>query len=125
MPRGLPARFELIRANWWELMRYTKRLTYFTAGYTQIAVVFPFVGAAPRFFSGAITLGGLTQIANAFGEVQGALSWFVNTYGTLAGWKASVDRLLTFKSALQQATSEADSAQGVQIAPGDAPSIKA
>lgn len=123
--RGLLSRFELIRQNWWDLMHYTKRLTYFTAGYTQIAIVFPFMVAAPRFFSGAITLGGLTQIANAFGEVQGALSWFVNTYGSLAGWKASVDRLLTFKSALQQAAREADAAAGVQVVTGDTPSITA
>ncbi len=123
--QGLLARFELIRQNWWALMHYTKRLTYFTAGYTQIAIVFPFVVAAPRFFSGAITLGGLTQIANAFGEVQAALSWFVNTYGTLAGWKASVDRLLTFKSALKQAAREAEATGGVQVVPGDARSINA
>lgn len=123
--QGLLARFELIRENWWALMHYTKRLTYFTAGYTQIAIVFPFVVAAPRFFSGAITLGGLTQIAGAFGEVQGALSWFVNTYGTLAGWKASVDRLLTFKSALQQATREAQTAEGVRVVAGDTRSINA
>ena len=123
--RGLLARFELIRENWWALMRYTKRLTYFTAGYTQIAIVFPFVVAAPRFFSGALTLGGLIQISSAFGEVQGALSWFVNTYGALAGWKASVDRLLTFKSALEQATREADAATGVQVAAGDTRSIHA
>jgi len=122
---GLLARFELIRRNWWALMDYTKRLTYFTAGYTQIAIVFPFVVASPRFFSGAITLGGLTQIADAFGQVQEALSWFVNTYGSLAGWKASVDRLLTFQSALQQAAREAETAEGVRVSPGDAPAIRA
>ena len=122
---GLLARFELIRRNWWALMDYTKRLTYFTAGYTQIAIVFPFMVASPRFFSGAITLGGLTQIADAFGQVQDALSWFVNTYGSLAGWKASVDRLLTFQSALQQAAREAEAAEGVRVSPGDAPAIEA
>jgi len=121
--QGLLSRFELIRQNWWSLMHYTKRLSYFTAGYRQIAIVFPFVVAAPRFFSGAITLGGLTQIASAFGEVQGALSWFVNAYGSLAEWKASVDRLLTFKLALEQATREAEAAGGVQVASGDARSI--
>lgn len=123
--QGLLSRFELIRENWWALMRYTKRLTYFTAGYTQIAIVFPFVVASPRFFSGTITLGGLTQIANAFGEVQGALSWFVNTYGTLAGWKASVDRLLTFESALQQATRETDAGEGVRLLSSDERVIRA
>ncbi|MBI2960897.1 MAG: ABC transporter ATP-binding protein/permease [Betaproteobacteria bacterium] len=123
--RGLLERFELIRANWWELMRYTKRLTYFTAGYTQIAIIFPFMVAAPRFFAGAITLGGLTQIASAFGEVQGALSWFVNTYATLAGWKASVERLLTFQSALQNAMRETKEAKGIRVAQAAAPALGA
>ena len=123
--RGLLARFENIRANWWELMKFTKRLTYFTAGYTQVAVVFPFIVASPRYFTGIITLGGLTQIANAFGEVQSALSWFVNTYSSLAGWKASVDRLLTFKGALDQATFQAESAEGIQVAPEAAKTLRA
>ena len=52
--------------------------------------------AAPRYFSLAISLGVLTQIGNAFGQVQGSLSWFVESYGSLASWKATVDRLLTF-----------------------------
>jgi vitamin B12/bleomycin/antimicrobial peptide transport system ATP-binding/permease protein len=100
----LQTRFERIRANWWALMNATKRLTFFTVGYNQAAVIFPMLVAAPRYFSGAITLGVLVQIANAFGQVQGALSWFVDSYGALAGWKASTDRLLTFDSSIRQAT---------------------
>ena len=121
----LLTRFERIRANWWELMRYTKRLTGFSAGYGQAALIFPFLVAAPRYFSGAITLGGLTQIASAFGEVQGALSWFVNSYGTLANWKASVDRLLTFHKALEQAGAEADKADGIVAARSAQPAFRA
>ncbi|MCC6472387.1 MAG: ABC transporter ATP-binding protein/permease [Burkholderiales bacterium] len=113
--RNLAGRIEGVRETWWALMHYTKRLTYFTAGYTQVAIVFPFVVAAPRFFSGAITLGGLTQIANAFGEVQGALSWFVNSYADLANWKASVDRLLSFKNALDAVAREAGTAAGFEV----------
>ncbi len=112
---NLLARVERIRANWWELMRYTKRLTGFSSGYGQIALIFPFLVGAPRYFSGAITLGGLTQIANAFGEVQGALSWFVNSYDVLANWKASVDRLLTFHNALEGAGTEADRPDGIAV----------
>jgi putative ATP-binding cassette transporter len=117
---ALLSRFELIRANWWSLMTFTKRLTGFTAGYGQAAIIFPYIVAAPRYFSGAIPLGGLMQITTAFGQVQNALSWFVNSYGTLANWKASVDRLLTFKSALDQAAAEASKHDGVQAEPGDA-----
>ena len=123
--QGLLARFESIRANWWELMDFTKRLTYFTAGYGQVAIVFPFIVASPRYFTGVITLGGLTQIANAFGEVQGALSWFVNAYSSLASWKASVDRLLTFKAALDQAALEAVRAEGIQVTPEAVTALRA
>jgi len=112
---NLLARFERVRANWWELMRYTKRLTGFSTGYGQVALIFPFLVGAPRYFSGVITLGGLTQIANAFGEVQTALSWFVNNYDVLANWKASVDRLLTFHGALEQAAADAERTDGITI----------
>ena len=114
--KGLLSRFELVRGNWWELMRYTKRLTTFTSGYGQIAIIFPFVVAAPRYFSGTMTLGGMMQIASAFGQVQTALSWLVNSYSNIANWKASVDRLLTFQSALDLAAAEADAHTGIQVA---------
>ncbi len=116
---SLLARFERIRANWWEIIRYTKRLTAFTVGYNQVAVVFPFLVALPRFFSGAISLGQLIQITSAFGQVQSSLSWFVDSYAQLAVWKASVDRLITFNLALADAKRAADRADGIVIAEGD------
>ncbi len=113
--QGLLARFERIRANWWDIIRYTKRLTAFTVGYNQVAVVFPFLVALPRFFSGAISLGQLIQITSAFGQVQSSLSWFVDSYAQLAVWKASVDRLLTFNHALEEAKLSALRAGGIVI----------
>jgi putative ATP-binding cassette transporter len=98
----LRQRFGAIQANWWELMRYTKRLTFFTVGYNQTAVIFPFIVSAPRFFAGEITIGTLLQISQAFGRVEDSLSWFINAYGRLADWKASVDRLITFHDALER-----------------------
>lgn len=123
--QSLLEKFERIRANWWLLMRYTKRLTGFTVGYAQAAIIFPFVVAAPRYFSGAITLGGLMQISSAFGQVQGALSWFVDSYTQIANWKASVDRLLTFHEALEQVGAEATSGNGIQVEPGTEANIRA
>lgn len=104
---ALDTRLERIRANWWQLMRYTKNLTYLTTGYDQLAGIFPLLVAAPRYFAGAITLGVLTQIGNAFGQVQGSLSWFIESYSSLANWKATVDRLLTFQDAIEQAAASA------------------
>jgi putative ATP-binding cassette transporter len=48
----LSGRFDRIQVNWWQLMRYTKRLTFFTAGYSVASSVFPTLVAAPRFFAG-------------------------------------------------------------------------
>ncbi|MBV9758800.1 MAG: ABC transporter ATP-binding protein/permease, partial [Alphaproteobacteria bacterium] len=70
---------------------------------------FPYVVAAPRYFSGAIPLGGLTQTANAFGQVQSAMSWFVNNYAALAAWSATVERLATFDRAIAEARRAAGS----------------
>jgi len=115
---SLRARFERIRANWWEIIRFMKRLTAFTVGYNQVAIVFPFIVALPRFFAGVISLGQLMQIASAFGQVQSSLSWFVNNYADLAVWKASVDRLLTFNHTLEEAKRAAARAGGIVIAHG-------
>jgi vitamin B12/bleomycin/antimicrobial peptide transport system ATP-binding/permease protein len=101
--RRLTSAFAHIYETWWRYMKYTKRLTWLSSFYGQAAAVFPVIVAAPRYFSGAIPLGVLTQTANAFGQVQGPLSWLIDTYATLAAWKAVVDRLTTFTEAMVKA----------------------
>ncbi|MBP2651761.1 MAG: Xenobiotic-transporting ATPase [Firmicutes bacterium] len=93
---GLTKRFVQVVGNYWTLMRRQKKLTWFTAGYGQLAVIFPLLMAAPRYFSKNISLGGLLQTTSAFGRVQDALSYFVDNYSTLAEWLAVVNRLLGF-----------------------------
>ena len=66
----LSERFGRIVQNWHQIMSRTKRLTSFTASYSQAAVIFPFVLAAPAYFAGKFQLGGLMQTAQAFGQVQ-------------------------------------------------------
>ena len=70
-------RFGNVVANWLAIMTRQKKLTFFTASYAQASIVFPFVMVSPAYFAGAIQLGGLMQTANAFGQVQSALSVFV------------------------------------------------
>jgi putative ATP-binding cassette transporter len=111
---SLTERFEAVRANFWAIMRRTKALNFFTIGFNQIAGIFPLVVALPRYFSGAIKLGGLTQIANAFGQVQGALSWFVSSYPNLVTYRATVSRLHGFTEAVSAA--RAASLAGPQVA---------
>ncbi|MEB0040398.1 MULTISPECIES: ABC transporter ATP-binding protein/permease [unclassified Pseudomonas] len=96
----LSSRFGMIWTNYWNIMKVSKRLTFFTAGYSQIATVFAFVVASPRYFSGAIELGGLMQINSAFGNVQENFSWFIDAYTSLASWRATCDRLLSFRQGM-------------------------
>jgi vitamin B12/bleomycin/antimicrobial peptide transport system ATP-binding/permease protein len=97
---AISLRFGSVLKNYLALINAQKRLTWFTVGFGQAAVVFPFIVAAPRFFSGAIQLGQLMQISSAFGRVQDALSWFVDNYSSLAAWKATTDRLTSFEASL-------------------------
>jgi vitamin B12/bleomycin/antimicrobial peptide transport system ATP-binding/permease protein len=106
------ARFADVISIWWTKMLKQKQLGWFQSFYGQVAIIFPFVVASPRFFSGAMPLGGIFQIASAFGQVQGALSWFINAYGSFANWKATVDRLTGFAEALQYAREESDRLDG-------------
>jgi putative ATP-binding cassette transporter len=106
--RRLRGAFARIYDTWWQFMKYNKRLTWLTSFYGQAASVFPVIVAAPQYFAGQIQLGTLTQTADAFAQVQGALSWFVDTYPTLAAWKAVVDRLTTFGDAMVKAKVEAE-----------------
>ena len=114
----LDGAFGRLYAIWWQYMRYNKRLTWFTAFYGQAADVFPLVVAAPRYFAGIIPLGVLTQTANAFGRVQGALSWFVDTFASLADWKATIDRLTSFSEVMATIRTQQATKQGFDIQPG-------
>ncbi|MCY1260286.1 Vitamin B12 transport ATP-binding protein BacA [compost metagenome] len=98
----LLTRFHNVWSNFWELMKVQKRLTFFSSGYAQIAIIFPLVVAAPRYFAGKIQLGELMQINSAFGNVQDGLSWFIDAYAGLANWRATCDRLLSFRAAMSE-----------------------
>ena len=100
--RSLDLRFSAVLANYLKLIRKQKQLVGFTNVFGQAAVVFPMLLAAPRFFSGAIQLGELMQISSAFDRVQGALSWFVDRYDSLASWRATTERLTSFEAALSK-----------------------
>ncbi len=114
----LQHRFSFVVDNFLSLMNYRKRLTWFTAMYSQLATIFPFVVAAPRFFAGKIQLGDLMQTASAFGRVQESLSWFIDSYNQLATWKATVDRLTSFHEAIQDAASAAADPKSIGVEVG-------
>ncbi len=93
--------FARIRDNWWMIMKYTKRMTFVLSFYGQIAIIFPIMVAAPRYFAGAFSFGVLMQISSAFGTVSDSFSWFINSYSTLVEWRATVNRLREFKRVMR------------------------
>jgi putative ATP-binding cassette transporter len=109
------SRFHNVITNWWGIMRKQKQLNFFTISYAQLAIIFPFVVAAPRYFSGVIQLGGLMQISSAFGHVQGSLSWFIDAYPQFAAWKATTDRLTGFSASLQKVRQEGEQLDGERL----------
>lgn len=107
-------RFGRVVGNWYGIMQRTKQLTFLTAGYSQVAVIFPFIVVSPLYFAGSMMLGGLMQIASAFGQVQGALSFFVKAYSEIADWKAVLNRLAGFDASIDWAQSLDETAPRVE-----------
>ena len=99
----LSGRFSGVVANWYAIMSRTKRLTAFTQSYAQAAVIIPIVLVSPALFAGKILIGTLLQAAEAFGNVQKALSFFVGIYRTMAEWRAVVARLDGFEMSVASA----------------------
>jgi putative ATP-binding cassette transporter len=93
-------RFQKVFENFWQIMKRQKGLTWFTAGYAQVAVIFPVVVIAPRYFAKQIGLGGLMQIVNAFSAVQTSLSYIISSYTEIAAWQAVTERLRAFDERL-------------------------
>jgi putative ATP-binding cassette transporter len=94
-------RFGSVFENFCQIMKRQRRLTWFTLGYAQVAVIFPVVVISPRYFLKQIGLGGLMQAVNAFSFVQNALSFIINSYADIAAWQAVTERLGGFEDRLE------------------------
>jgi putative ATP-binding cassette transporter len=99
--KGFFGRFGKIIGNFNKINTKQKHLNWWSSYFGQIAVVFPYLVNAPRFFSGAIKLGGLMQAASAFDSVQTSLGWMVDNYTNLASYRATVNRLKGFNDAAE------------------------
>jgi vitamin B12/bleomycin/antimicrobial peptide transport system ATP-binding/permease protein len=118
----LGSRFDRVIDNWYQLIAVTKRLIAFTSFYENSNSVVPFVFAAPFYFSGKIALGVMTQVASAFGRVEGALSFFINFYQSLADYKAVIDRLTSFEDSMARAR-KVGAAQAFEFEQTDGPDL--
>jgi vitamin B12/bleomycin/antimicrobial peptide transport system ATP-binding/permease protein len=104
-------------------MQRQKKLLFFTQGYGQAEVVFPYLMVSPAYFSGVMQLGGLMQTGSAFNSVQDALSYFVSAYREIAEFQAIVTRLAGFEKAIEAGRAAALTPPVIEVVPrqgGDA-----
>jgi len=76
------------------------RLTWITSGHGWLALVVPIIVAAPGYFGGSLSFGGLMMVVGAFYQVQQSLRWFVDNFAGIADWRATLTRVMTFRNAL-------------------------
>jgi putative ATP-binding cassette transporter len=74
-------------------------LTWITAGYGWFTLVAPILVAAPLYFAGNLSFGGLMMASGAFIQVQSSLRWFVDNFSTIADWRATLLRVASFRRA--------------------------
>ncbi len=116
-------RFGLIISNWIAIMQRQKQLMFFTQSYSQASVIFPYLMVSPAYFSGAMQLGGLMQTASAFNSVQGALSYFVSAYQSIAQYRAVVTRLSGFEDAIVAGRNVALTPPVIEMLPRETPNV--
>jgi len=113
-------RFGRVVDNFWSIMKRIKTVGWWTSGYGQFAVIFPYIVAAPAYFAKSFQLGGLMQTAGAFDQVQGALSFIVSNYAGYAGsesiseWQSVVQRLTSFEERVREVTTAARAPQQIE-----------
>ncbi len=91
--RRLATRFEAIRGNWTAIMRRELIMGLFNRPYYGTVLRVPTFLALPAYLAGAVTLGGMMQLASAFSQVTTTLSWFIFNYRDLSEFVAVCERL--------------------------------
>ena len=117
-------RFKLLLDNFWQLVNKQKQLVFLNSGYSQIAIIFPFVVAMNRYLAKEVSLGGLMQVASAFGRVQDSLSYFVDMYSSIAQWQAVVMRLTYFGRHMHEVSQQAEQFHVERFATSEAVSVE-
>jgi putative ATP-binding cassette transporter len=113
-------KFGLIIENWIGIMNRTKKITAFTASYSQATQIIPYILVAPAYFANKTQLGGMMQAASAFLSVQGALSFFVTAYRALAEFQSIVMRLDGFEHSIAKANALGAQTGIAKVSPDDA-----
>jgi putative ATP-binding cassette transporter len=119
----LGGRFRALVDNFIDVIYRRMRVWTFTQTFGQISPIIPYIFTAPFYFARKIELGTMTQTAGAFGRVSDSLTFFVNYYTFLAGFKSVVDRLNSFDAAIDEAQALTEAGPARVAAPAGAAEI--
>jgi vitamin B12/bleomycin/antimicrobial peptide transport system ATP-binding/permease protein len=114
--RQLNGNLERVISTMRQLSGSLSRLTWITSGYGWIAIVVPIVVAAPGYYSGSLSMGGLMMVVGAFNQVQASLRWFVDQFPAIADWRATLRRVSAFKAAIDKVDVINDAVDTIEMA---------
>ena len=117
--RRFMAGFRWIVSNYRQMMCFDMLLEFFRSGYNISAAVFAIVVAAPRFFARRIQIGELMQVANAYGQVHGSLSYIINSFTVIAEWRAVASRLTEFIAVMDDVDARVAAVNRLSVVSGD------
>lgn len=106
------------------LVTATTKLAWVTAGYGWFTILAPFLVAAPIYFAGNLTFGGLMVAVGAFNQVQSTLRWFVDNFNSIADWRATLLRVANFRHAVTEVDKLQSTASRIDFAEGQGGEIK-
>jgi putative ATP-binding cassette transporter len=101
------------------LVRGLTNLTWVTAGFGWISGMAPILISAPLYFSGKTSFGGMMLAAAAFTQAQGSLRWFVDNFGPIADWRATLLRVANFRAALLATEAQHDDGRRIEYLDGE------
>jgi vitamin B12/bleomycin/antimicrobial peptide transport system ATP-binding/permease protein len=101
------------------IVRGHANLTWVTAGFGWITIVAPILVAAPLYFSGKVSFGGLMMAAGAFSQAQSSLRWFIDNFSAIADWRATLFRVANFRHALMSTHEPSGFGSRIAYAEGD------
>lgn len=116
--RRIEIDFKNVLAAMRSLVSGLTNLTWITAGYGWFTLVAPILVAAPLYFAGDLSFGGLMMASGAFIQVQSSLRWFVDNFSTIADWRATLLRVSSFRRALLNTDVPHDTASRITVADG-------
>jgi len=122
--RAILGRFyDRVVARWMSIVWQHGHLTWITNSFNPMRSVLPLLLVAPKYLSGELTLGQVAQLAEAFVQVQIAISWVVDNYNRVAEWYASGRRVMDIVTACDDIDNEIPAQAAKLGSAGEVPTV--